>query len=88
MLEPPPLPEIPEPEPELKQYPDPELDDEPYVQTYVEKGFIEYRTLHEQKSLLLNTVLKRGRPGLLKSKRITLKDAEEICLVKLRSGNQ
>ena len=48
MLEPPPLPKIPEPEPELKQYPDPELDDEPYVQTYVEKGFIEYRTLHEQ----------------------------------------
>ena len=48
MLEPPPLPEVPEPEPELKQYPDPELDDEPYVQTYVEKGFIKYRTLHEQ----------------------------------------
>ena len=48
VLEQPPLPEVPEPEPELKQYPDPELDDEPYVQTYVEKGFIEYRTLNEQ----------------------------------------
>ena len=44
MLEPPPLPEVPEPEPELKQFPDPELDDEPYVQTYAQKRFIEYGT--------------------------------------------
>ena len=48
VLEPSPLPEVPEPEPELKQYPEPELDDEPYVQTYAQKKFVEYRNLYEQ----------------------------------------
>ncbi len=50
MLEPSPLPEVPDPEPELKQYPEPEpeLDDEPYVQTYLQIRFIEHRTLYEQ----------------------------------------